>query len=164
MTAPRFQTLSEQKNATALGGRISALEHMTLGELRAAWRRVVKTSPECRLSADLLRRGIGHRLQEVAYGGCARLTVRKLAAASRAPATAALAVSLKTGTTLVREWHGRTYTVRVLEDGLLYASRHYASLTGIAREITQTAWSGPRFFGIAAAGTAKPSRPEVEGA
>lgn len=164
MTVSRFQTLPEQKDAAALGRRISALEHMALDELRAEWRRVVKTSPECRLSADLLRRGIGYRLQEAAYGGCARATLRKLAAASRHPAVAASAVSLKTGTTLVREWHGRTYTVRVLEDGLLYEGRHYASLTSIAREITRAAWSGPRFFGVAAAGTAFRSRAEVQGA
>jgi hypothetical protein len=118
-----------------------------------------------RLSADLVRRCVAHRLQEAAMGGCSRQTARKLAAAaSRQDATPETAVSLKTGTTLVREWHGRTYTVRVLEDGLLYADKRYASLTGIAREITGAAWSGPRFFGVAGAGTAFRIRAESRNA
>jgi hypothetical protein len=55
---------------------------------------------------------------------------------------------VKPGTTLVREWHGRTHTIRALETGFEYDSKHYSSLTKIAREITGAAWSGPRFFGL----------------
>ena len=165
MTVPGFQPAPKQTDAAALHRRIAALEQMTLDDLRTEWRRVIRTSPQCRLSADLLRRGIAHRLQEAAHGGCSRQTLRKLAAAAtRQHAAPETAVSLKTGTTLVREWHGRTYTVRVLEDGLLFDNRHYASLTGIAREITGAAWSGPRFFGVAGAGTAFRSRAEGQGA
>lgn len=54
----------------------------------------------------------------------------------------------KPGARLVREWHGRTHTVTVTEDGFEYAGMTYASLTKIARKITGTHWSGPRFFGL----------------
>lgn len=56
------------------------------------------------------------------------------------------------GSRLVREWHGRTHVVTVTETGFDHAGRSYRSLTEIAREITGTHWSGPRFFGIGAAG------------
>lgn len=55
---------------------------------------------------------------------------------------------LKTGTHLVREWNGRTYQVKVLDDGFEMDGNHYSSLTMIAKKITGTHWSGPRFFGL----------------
>ena len=136
-------------DVAALSRRIAALEHLDLVALRREWVRVVKTSPHLRLSADLLRRGIAHRLQEQAFGRCPPSTLRRLAAAARATASGQEpSAAPKAGTTLVREWHGRSHTVRVLEDGFEYGGRAYASLTRIAREITGAAWSGPRFFGL----------------
>jgi hypothetical protein len=52
----------------------------------------------------------------------------------------------------VREWHGRTHTVTVSEDGFEYAGTSYVSLTKIAKKITGAHWSGPRFFGLVRAG------------
>jgi hypothetical protein len=63
-------------------------------------------------------------------------------------------LQLKPGTRLVRQWHGQTYRVLVLDHGYQYADRHYQSLTPIAREITGAAWSGPRFFGLKRRGAA----------
>jgi hypothetical protein len=57
-------------------------------------------------------------------------------------------LSLKPGARLVREWHGRTHTVTVAEDGFEYAGTTYPSLTKIAKKITGAHWSGPRFFGL----------------
>ena len=56
--------------------------------------------------------------------------------------------SLKAGSQLVRYWHGRVYTVTVLDQGFEFEEQHYSSLTQIARQITGAAWSGPRFFGL----------------
>jgi hypothetical protein len=66
-------------------------------------------------------------------------------------------LSLKPGARLVREWRGRTHTVTVTEDGFEYAGTRYPSLTKIAKKITGAHWSGPRFFGLRAAGTERPS-------
>jgi hypothetical protein len=49
---------------------------------------------------------------------------------------------------LVREWHGGKHQVSVQKDGFLYRSKHYGSLSQIARMITGTQWSGPLFFGL----------------
>jgi hypothetical protein len=34
----------------------------------------------------------------------------------------------------------------VLDDGFLWQSTHYGSLSAVARKITGTPWSGPLFF------------------
>jgi hypothetical protein len=117
---------------------------------------MLKANPHNRLSVDLLRRGIAHRLQEAAYGGLRPQVTRRLAAAAAAEGPTAgkpNVCDLKAGTTLVREWHGRTHTVEVLEVGFDYGGQRFDSLTRIAREITGAAWSGPRFFGVNSAST-----------
>ena len=58
------------------------------------------------------------------------------------------AISLKTGTRLVRSWNGKSYHVLVCDDGFEFEGRHSDSLSHIAREITGAHWSGPRFFGL----------------
>ena len=137
----------------ALDERLAGLG---LDQLRREWRRLHRAAPPARLSRDLLLRSIAHRLQEDALGGLRPVAMRRLAklARSRAgegePAPAPVTVRLKPGTTLVREWHGRTHTVLVLADGgLEHEGRRYASLTRLARSITGAHWSGPRFFRLA---------------
>jgi len=67
---------------------------------------------------------------------------------------------------LLREMHGaiapvigegRTHTVAVTEDRFEYGGTSYPSLTKIAKKITGAQWSGPRFFGLPAAGAERPS-------
>ena len=58
------------------------------------------------------------------------------------------AAKLKPGAKLVREWRGETHDVLVVEDGFLWRGKSRRSLSSIAREITGTRWSGPRFFGL----------------
>ena len=52
------------------------------------------------------------------------------------------------GTRLVRDWHGETHTVTVRDRGYEWRGQTYRSLSLVAREITGTNWSGPRFFGL----------------
>ena len=56
--------------------------------------------------------------------------------------------SLKRGARLVRTWGGETHEVLVVEDGFLWRGQTWRSLSVIAREMTGTNWSGPRFFGL----------------
>jgi hypothetical protein len=48
----------------------------------------------------------------------------------------------------MREWHGKTHLIVVLEDGFEFDGKNYPSLTRIAHLITGAHWSGPRFFGL----------------
>jgi hypothetical protein len=53
------------------------------------------------------------------------------------------------GTLLTRRVGDRQIVVKVLKDGFEYESRHFRSLSAIAREVTGTRWNGLLFFGIA---------------
>jgi len=127
-------------------------ESTSVDELRHEWRRLYHHQPP-RFSRDLLIRGIGYRLQEIQHGGLSKSTRRKLKTLAKMFRTEGRVapdpgLSLKPGARLVREWHGRTHTVTVTEEGFDYAGVTYPSLTKIAKKITGTHCSGPRFFGL----------------
>ena len=91
---------------------------------------------------------LGYRLQEIEHGGLGKATRRKLQTIAKALRTtgrvgATPSLSLKPGARLVREWHGRTHTVTVTEDGFEYAGTSYPSLTKIAKKITGAPLVGP---------------------
>jgi hypothetical protein len=58
----------------------------------------------------------------------------------------------KPGTVLLREYQGERHTVTVVANGYLWRETTFASLSTIARAITGTSWSGPRFFGLRSGG------------
>ena len=134
-----------------------ALAHlavMSLGRLRAEWRRVHRGQIlPSGLGRDLAVRAIAHRLQEKIYGGLPPAQARNLKRlAKQLEDCGAIASndqrSMKSGTKLVRRWHCQTYHVLVVNGGFEFRDRHYRSLSPIARQITGVAWSGPRFFGL----------------
>jgi hypothetical protein len=125
---------------------------MTTDELRREWRRLYNSDAP-QLSYNLLVLGIAYRIQEIEHGGLGRATLRKLRTLAKSLHSSGRvgpspALSLKPGARLVREWHGRTHTITVTEDGFEYGGESYASLTKVARKITGAHWSGPRFFGM----------------
>jgi Protein of unknown function (DUF2924) len=134
-----------------------ALDNVSLDELRGEWRRIYRSEPP-RISRDLLIRGIGYRRQEIQHGGLRKSTRRKLKTLAKMFRTEGRVapdpgLNLKPGARLVREWHGRTHTVTVTEDGFECAGTTYRSLTEVAEKITGAHWSGPRFFGLVRGGT-----------
>jgi Protein of unknown function (DUF2924) len=134
-----------------------ALDDVRLDELRGEWRRLYHSEPP-RISRDLLIRGIGYRCQEIQHGGLGKSTRRKLKTLAKMFRTEGRVapdpgLNLKPSARLVREWHGRTHTVTVTEDGFEYAGTSHSVLTKITKKITGAHWSGPRFFGLVRAGT-----------
>ena len=98
-----------------------ALDDVSLDELRGEWRRIYRSEPP-RISRDLLIRGIGYPRQEIQHGGLGKSTRRKLKTLAKMFRTEGRVapdpgLNLKPGARLVREWHGRTHTVTVTEDG-----------------------------------------------
>ena len=132
---------------------LAALATMSPAQLRSEWRRVYRASPPP-LTPDLLLRGIAYRLQERVHGGVPPKTIkaiRRLAEqATRTAADPVAKVQVRPGTRLVRSWNGATYSVLVTADGFMLGERRFASLSHVARAITGTHWSGPRFFGVRA--------------
>jgi hypothetical protein len=142
--------------------QITALEALSISDLRIRWQQLYRATPPTRLSRDLLVRGIAYLVQECALGGLSASTkrrLRSLAAGSeqRRGAGDASVICLRRGTKLVREWHQKVHTVSVLDNGYEYQGERYSSLSRIARRITGVSWSGPRFFGVS-----KPLREEAE--
>src|SRR6266404_2159613 len=98
---------------------------------------------------------IAWRMQEQAFGGLDRESLRLLEGLARHGSSPRR--QLKPGTVLVRDYHGQRHTVTVAPDGFNWQGTTYASLSAIARAITGTAWSGPRFFALAR-GNGAPAR------
>ena len=136
--------------SAALAEQLDALANMPTADLRKRWVRFYKTQPPKRMSQDLLLLAVCWRVQTRTMGGLKMATKRKLIdmAGNQDAATSTSAICLKPGTRLVREWHGETHEVVVLEDAFEWRGRPFRSLSKIAREITGARWSGPRFFGL----------------
>lgn len=118
--------------------------------LREEWARRYGTAAPS-LSPDLLRLGIGYKLQEQKLGGPSRAirsVLRQAAEQEGQGSPRPLPRKLTPGTRLVRDWHGVGHTVIVLEKGFEYNGRHWPSLTAIAKAITGAHWNGPLFFGL----------------
>lgn len=137
---------------TRLEQQLTELMTMPPVQLRSLWRDTYR-SPAPDIGPDLLRRGIAKQMQERIHGSLTGATKREIERLRKrvertGKAGHMHAISLKTGTRLVRSWNGKSYHVLVCDDGFEFEGRHYASLSHIAREITSAHWSGPRFFGL----------------
>lgn len=130
----------------AIEAEIAHLRSLALDLLRRHWRAIFGRMPPADLSKDLLGRMIAYRLQERAFGGLDRENLRFLDGLARRGSPRR---QLKPGTVLVRDYQGQRHTVTVARDGFDWQGKTYPSLSAIARAITGTAWSGPRFFALA---------------
>ncbi|KRB85347.1 hypothetical protein ASE00_00630 [Sphingomonas sp. Root710] len=125
-----------------LAHTLAALATMSSAQLRQEWQARMKTDCPA-FGPELLRHSLGHHAQEQ---GSRRL-VKEADQALRAAAGQG-ASSLKPGTRLIRSWNSRDISVVVTDGGFEFDGRNWASLSAIAREVTGTSWSGPRFFGL----------------
>ena len=137
----------------SLEAEIVALANLSIDRLRKRWQRTFNVTVPKGLSRDLMVRGLAHRIQEQVHGGLSPAARRRLRTCAKQLQTGDGGAFdpgpvLKPGTRLIREWRGRPIEVLVLENGFEYEGRRYGSLSLIAREITGTRWSGPRFFGL----------------
>ena len=132
---------------------IAGLPNLSIDDLRQMWTRQLGFEPLPRISRELLMRAVAYRMQDAAIGGLSsreqRLLKRLAADLTRIGAVSSAAPTVtKAGTRLIREWQGQVHEVVVLEGEYLWKGQRYRSLSEIARRITGTRWSGPRFFGL----------------
>ncbi|MGA2795120.1 MAG: DUF2924 domain-containing protein [Roseiarcus sp.] len=156
---------SKQRSAS-IEDEIASLRDLTLDDLRRRWRVAAGQSAPARLPRFLLLRMLAYRLQVRAFGDLDKNSIDLLdriaeamssavpQSKSRGRARSSSIVPpvnprrLKTGAMLVREWKGVLHRVMILERGFAWNGATYDSLSTIARAITGTEWSGPRFFGL----------------
>ncbi len=131
-----------------LDEKLAGLATMSPPQLREEWQSSFgEGAPD--FPASMLRRVIAYRLQEVVLGGLPASALRMLdIIADGVTPLPDAPIRLKPGSRLLREWNGKIHTVMVDDDGFSFDGRRFASLSHIAREITGSHWSGPRFFGL----------------
>jgi hypothetical protein len=152
---PQVRSQEDPDASTAsIADLIGHLMQAPLDDLRKRWRSAYLGVPLPKgLSRDLLVRSIAWAEQCQRYGGLT-LTIQRLLdqMVRQLEVSGTLeierSVRPKTGTRILREWRGRTYVVEVADDGFFHDGGRYASLSHVARAITGTRWSGPRFFGL----------------
>jgi Protein of unknown function (DUF2924) len=134
----------------AIAAEIAHVRALAPDALQRRWRAEFGRKPPATLSRDLLGRMIAMRIQEQVLGSLDHESLTFLDALARRGVSPRR--HLKPGTVLVREYQGERYTVTVVRDGFEWQGTTYTSLSAIARAITGTAWSGPRFFALRKAG------------
>jgi hypothetical protein len=129
------------------------LGRLSRAELAERWRTLYRGDPPKGVSQRFLRLAVAYAVQAKRYGGLRPAVARRLrqvAEGTQAAAgeRAASKPRLSVGSRLIREWNGTTHVVDAVDEGYIWNGRRYRSLSAIARAITGTRWSGPRFFGI----------------
>jgi Protein of unknown function (DUF2924) len=152
LSRPRPQRrgrISAQTEAD-LVARVTALPDCPRAELEAEWRRLWSRQVPRHASRAFLVRAVAYGLQAEVYGGLDAETRRLLKKATEANGKLSRPPQrrLSRGSKLLREWHGETHEVLVLDKGFAWRGETYASLTAVARAITGTNWNGWAFFGL----------------
>jgi hypothetical protein len=130
------------------------LQTLSLGGLRAHWQERFGADPPGIRSRDVLLGIFAWRIQADAYGGLDAKTQKRLdtiatAVERNGSYEPKVPRSIASGVVLTREWKGMVHKVTVTQEGYQHLGKFYGSLSDIARTITGTRWSGPRFFGLA---------------
>jgi hypothetical protein len=149
-----------------LSSDLAGLKALDLHDLRARWRRLMRTAAPEHLSRSLLLRLVAYKLQARIHGDLDPETARYLTRVAKERARRLKAgekrkpkqpppvppvpadTSLKSGTLIGREFNGTMHRVMVVEGGYAWNGTTHKSLSEIARKITGTRWNGPRFFGL----------------
>jgi hypothetical protein len=157
---PKKERAGMKRNPSRSGTRsltdeLAELRGLDPTALKQRWRVLYRTEAPAHIGQSLLLQAVAYRLQERVLGGLKSSTRRLLERAAednvdRRPPTEAPAARITPGSVLIREWHGVSHRVTVLADGVLLRGARYRSLSEVARKITGTRWSGPRFFGLRA--------------
>lgn len=136
---------------SSLAEDIAALAGMDLDALRHVWRTRMRSQPP-KVSAGLLRLGLAYAMQEKALGCLSKAAEKQLnrhGAAGRMGDKVRPRRAPRPGMRLVRVWNDVAHVVTVSEAGdIEWRGKTWRSLSEVARAITGTRWSGPRFFGL----------------
>src|ERR1700681_4249892 len=138
--------------APDISTQIAQLPRFSRQQLLDLWLKLYGREAPSGICRELMVPFLAYRIQEKTYGGLKSSTRSKLLrigrALEKAPSKSQLALQPRTkpGTRIVRQWRGKSHEVLITESGYEYRGAQFKSLSGIAREITGTRWSGPSFF------------------
>lgn len=146
--------MTDTQHASSVAAQLATLPSLPMPDLWSLWDQHFPRRPAHR-NRHYVESRLAYRIQEQAYGALPtpirRMLVESGAKHSKIKSAAGRSAQtlLMPGTTLIREWDEREYRVTVTPDGL-YAldGQVFKSLSAVARHITGTHWSGPKFFGL----------------
>ena len=139
-----------ERKQDAVAREIAGLAALDRATLSARWEGLYGRTPPHKVSRVLIEKALAYEIQCKAFGGMKASTRRALRSVLAGDSAPTPSRSIVPGTRLIREWNGKTYEVEVVEGGFVWQGKTWRSLSRIAREITGSNWSGPRFFGLAA--------------
>lgn len=134
---------------TDIDREIAGLCGLSRADLVERWAGLHGSPPLKTMTEGLLARGIAYEMQARQIGGLTRSERKALGALARGRSNPSPGL-LKAGTRIYRSWRGITQEILVLDSGYSWRGKSYTSLSEVARAITGTRWSGPRFFGLKA--------------
>ena len=140
--------IQDSADRALVEAEVEQIRTLDIEALRKRWRIMFGANPPDGLTKDIIGRMIAYRIQEQAFGGLDRETTKMLDRLRGGEKPVEPGRRLKPGTVLIREYRGERHTVTVAPDGFVWQEATYPNLTTIAKAITGTAWSGPRFFGL----------------
>ena len=150
----------KEKNASVIK-QIAELERMDGKQLKDRWKELFGNEAPGYNKRFLVKR-LAYKIQENAYGGLPEETLNQMKDILKEAGYDEQGIHKENkndekdkkpripvrGARLVREWKGETHEVLVIKNGFEYQGRKYKSLSAVAREITDTRWNGPKFFGL----------------
>ena len=147
--------------AKSITERVAALKTTPTAQLKTMWREFFESAPPP-FNRRYLESRLAYRIQELAYGGLKRETVKRLHALGEQLDGGKAAIRQRradtrpvAGTRLIKYWQDTPHEVIVSVDHFEYQGRRYKSLSAIASAITGTNRNGWTFFGFGASGGAR---------
>ncbi len=152
-----------------LNAKIEALRNKTIPELQKEFEVLLDGQKASSDNKVYLVRRIAYRLQELEYGGLSQKTQNRLKEliglydpvnnkAIRPKVSVETQARIKArgrdtrlpipGTIITKDYRGKKYQVKVLENGFEYENKVYKHLTAIAEKITDAHWNGYNFFNL----------------
>lgn len=138
----------ENFNQLDLLERINNIKNLSRDELLEIWQQAYRKPAPKGISRRILELAAAYHIQEKSYGGLPPNIKLKLKRYSCAQSSKANSRDIADGTVFVREWNGVLHRVEAIDGQYMWSEKLYNSLSEIARMITGTRWSGPRFFGV----------------
>lgn len=136
-----------RKELTMIEDDLKNLAAMTLAEAKNLFRDYFNCNPPKR-SRSFYNYVIGYRMQELAFGGLSMDTKKLLLSFDTKAQSTKKKLLAPAGTSIIKNYKGKDYEIRILEHGFCFDGRHYKSLSGIAKKITGMRISGKVFFGF----------------
>lgn len=149
--------------------KIAALKNKSILELQKEYETLFDGQKANSDNKIYLIRRIAFRLQELEYGGLSQKAHNRLNEliglydpvnnkAIRPKVTVETQARTKTrgrdmrlpipGTIITKDYHGKKYQIKVLENGFEYEGKIYKHLTAVAEKITGAHWNGYNFFNL----------------